>query len=140
MAVQFKLAHDLDAGWLIALWLLIHGGDPAPEGFENRQASIGTVAASAIASLAELLDEPAREAVMYGLTKMRLSDRLSGNCPGPDRAAMLERLLEFGIEVFEQGADAKARRGRRVSYFYDDVEIIALPRAQRVAAGGSAGD
>jgi hypothetical protein len=140
MAVQLNLAHDLDAGWLITLWLLIHGGDPAPEGFDNRQASIGTVAASAIASLARLLDEPACEAVTYGLTKMHLSDRLSPNCPAPDRNALLERLLEFGIEVFEQGGDPKAPRARRVSYFYDDVEIIALPRARFALVGGSAGD
>jgi hypothetical protein len=128
MAVQFNLAHDLDAGWLITLWLLVHGGDPAPEGFGNRQASVGTVAASAIAALAGLLDEPAREAVTYGLTKMRHSDRVSSHSPSPDRAALLDRLLEFGIEVLEQRADPKTGRPRRVSYFYDDVEIVALPR------------
>jgi hypothetical protein len=24
------LAHEVDAGWIMALWLAIHGGDPAP--------------------------------------------------------------------------------------------------------------
>ncbi|MGP6159539.1 MAG: hypothetical protein ACLPYS_18860 [Vulcanimicrobiaceae bacterium] len=139
MAVQFNLAHDLDAGWLVALWLLIHGCDPAPEGFDNRQASVGTVAASAIASLAVLLDEPAREAVTYGLTKMRHAEQLSPSCPAPDRSALLERLLEFGIEVLEQRANPKAGLPRRVSFFYDDVEIVALPRTLLPVAGTSAG-
>jgi hypothetical protein len=26
-----KLGHALDAGWLMALWLAIHGGDPPPQ-------------------------------------------------------------------------------------------------------------
>jgi hypothetical protein len=26
------VAHEPDAAWLIALWLAIHGGDPAPDG------------------------------------------------------------------------------------------------------------
>ncbi|MBV9918450.1 MAG: hypothetical protein JO153_18275 [Solirubrobacterales bacterium] len=26
------LAHEPDIAWLIALWIAIHGGDPAPEG------------------------------------------------------------------------------------------------------------
>jgi hypothetical protein len=39
------LAHELDAAWIIALWLAIHGGDPGPE----------TVAAQAIAALAPYL-------------------------------------------------------------------------------------
>jgi hypothetical protein len=26
-----RLAHELDAAWIIALWKAIHGGDPAPE-------------------------------------------------------------------------------------------------------------
>lgn len=28
---QITLAHELDAAWIIALWKMIHGGDPAPE-------------------------------------------------------------------------------------------------------------
>jgi hypothetical protein len=39
------LAYDLDAAWIIALWLAIHGGHPAPE----------AAAAEAIAALAPYL-------------------------------------------------------------------------------------
>src|SRR5947209_9493224 len=44
------LAHELDAAWIIALWIAIHGGDPAPE----------LVAAQAIAALAQYVNAPAR--------------------------------------------------------------------------------
>lgn len=40
------LAHELDAAWIIALWLAIHGGDPAPE----------IIAAQAIAALAQYVN------------------------------------------------------------------------------------
>ena len=40
------LAHELDAAWIIALWLAIHGGDPSPE----------VVAAQAIAALAQYVN------------------------------------------------------------------------------------
>jgi hypothetical protein len=28
---NIQVAHQLDAGWIVALWLAIHGGDPPPE-------------------------------------------------------------------------------------------------------------
>jgi len=40
------LAHELDAAWIIALWLAIHGGDLSPE----------VVPAQAIAALAEYVN------------------------------------------------------------------------------------
>ena len=42
---EIQLAHELDAAWIIALWIAIHGGDPSPE----------AVAAQAIAALAQYL-------------------------------------------------------------------------------------
>ena len=30
MPNSITLAHDLDAAWILALWLAIHGGDPPP--------------------------------------------------------------------------------------------------------------
>jgi len=30
MAMRLRLAHELDAAWIIALWKAIHGGDPGP--------------------------------------------------------------------------------------------------------------
>jgi hypothetical protein len=42
------IAHDLDPGWLIALWKAIYGGDPAID-----QVDVQTVAGRMIASLAQ---------------------------------------------------------------------------------------
>ncbi len=46
------LAHELDAAWIIALWLAIHGGDRAPE----------LIAAQAIAALAHYVNGTRQEA------------------------------------------------------------------------------
>ncbi len=46
------LAHELDAAWIIALWLAIHGGDPAPE----------IIAAQAIAALAQYVNGTRQQA------------------------------------------------------------------------------
>lgn len=45
------LAHELDADWIIALWIAIHGGDPSPE----------AVAAQAIAALAQCVNGTRQE-------------------------------------------------------------------------------
>ena len=42
---EIMFAHELDAAWIVALWLAIHGGDPAPE----------SVAAQVIAAVAPYL-------------------------------------------------------------------------------------
>ena len=52
-----ELAHALDPGWLLELWLAIHGGDPGPESKRLKQAEEHLEAASVI--LREL-DESAR--------------------------------------------------------------------------------
>jgi len=49
------IAHELDAAWIIALWLAIHGGDPAPE----------VIAAQAIAALAQYLNGTRHEAFTF---------------------------------------------------------------------------
>lgn len=49
------LAHELDAAWIIALWLAIHGGDPAPE----------VIAAQAIAALAQYVNGTRQEAFTF---------------------------------------------------------------------------
>ena len=46
------IAHELDAAWIIALWLAINGGDPTPE----------VIAAQAIAALAQYLKGTRHEA------------------------------------------------------------------------------
>jgi hypothetical protein len=52
-----ELAHALDPGWLLELWLAIHGGDPGPESKRLKHAEEHLEAASTI--LREL-DESAR--------------------------------------------------------------------------------
>ena len=47
-----------DPQWIIALWLAIHGGDPAPDGISARQTE--EIATTAIRALAGYLPPPAR--------------------------------------------------------------------------------
>lgn len=54
------LAHELDAAWIIALWLAIHGGDPAPE----------VIAAQAIAALAQYVNGTRQQA--FTLEEMKV--------------------------------------------------------------------
>lgn len=54
------LAHELDAAWIIALWLAIHGGDPAPE----------VIAAQAIAALAQYVNGTRQES--FSLEEMKV--------------------------------------------------------------------
>ena len=58
--------HEKDPGWIIALWLAIHGGDPAPEGVISAETA-ARVAAEAIKSLATRLDPPRHQAVTGAL-------------------------------------------------------------------------
>jgi hypothetical protein len=52
------LAHELDAAWIIALWIAIHGGDPAPieiaidEGLAKEAAALTGRAAQAVKGVA----------------------------------------------------------------------------------------
>jgi hypothetical protein len=55
MARPIYLAHELDAAWIIALWLAIHGGDPSPE----------IVAARAIAALAQYVNGTAEQSFTF---------------------------------------------------------------------------
>ena len=48
-----RLAHELDAAWIIALWKAIHDGDPSPE----------QIAVEAIAALSETLTAQDRVAI-----------------------------------------------------------------------------
>lgn len=57
--------HANDPGWIIALWLAIHGGDPAPEHISPAEAS--RVATQAIRALATQLDAAHAKAVTAAL-------------------------------------------------------------------------
>jgi hypothetical protein len=56
--------HRNDPQWIIALWLAIHGGDPAPEISAQKASS---VAAEAIRALAAHLDAGKAKAVTAAL-------------------------------------------------------------------------
>jgi hypothetical protein len=52
-------AHELDAAWIIALWLAIHGGDPRPE----------VIAAQAVAATAHYVNGTGRP--FFGFEQLR---------------------------------------------------------------------
>lgn len=68
---NIRLTPERDAAWLIALYLAVHGGDPAPkEGEVGRNLQQGG-ALRAIAALSEALDEKARDAVLNVLAPLQ---------------------------------------------------------------------
>jgi hypothetical protein len=56
--------HKNDPEWIIALWIAIHGGDPAPE-ISAQKAQLA--AAEAIRALAGRLSAPQQKAVVSAL-------------------------------------------------------------------------
>jgi hypothetical protein len=69
---EFVLAHEPDIAWLIALWIAIHGGDPAPEGPVEVDETTALLAAALAARLGELYGRGAA-------TAEALQDRLAGS-------------------------------------------------------------
>ena len=69
MAVRpITAIHANDPAWIIALWLAIHGGDPAPDQHGNISADKLKFAASgAIRALAAHLDPAQAKAVVTAL-------------------------------------------------------------------------
>ncbi len=60
--------HTNDPAWIIALWLAIHGGDPAPDQHGAISAEKAKIAAaSAIRALAAHLDPAQAKAVVSAL-------------------------------------------------------------------------
>jgi hypothetical protein len=57
--------HANDPGWIIALWLAIHGGDPAPDHIGRAEASRAALAI--IRELAEHLEPAQAKAVTAAL-------------------------------------------------------------------------
>ena len=60
---QITLAHELDAAWIIALWKLVHEGDPGPE----------EVAAEIIAAMSLFLKRADNSVTQQHLTKQLAS-------------------------------------------------------------------
>ena len=59
--------HKNDPQWIIALWLAIHGGDPAPEVISTRQ--VEELSVKVIRSLTGYLPEAKAKAVQAALGK-----------------------------------------------------------------------
>lgn len=57
--------HKNDPQWIIALWLAIHGGDPAPDVISERQ--IDAIAVDAIRSLSAYLPAAKAKAIAAAL-------------------------------------------------------------------------
>ena len=57
-------AHELDAAWIIALWLAIHGGDPRPE----------VIAAQAVAATAHYVNGTGRPFFGFEQLKARFGE------------------------------------------------------------------
>jgi len=77
---EIYLADELEAGWIIALWKAIHGGDPGAE----------QIAAQAIAALAQYVAAPAQ-------TSFTLAD-------------LKEQFGKLGVQVTERGKEAEGAK------------------------------
>jgi hypothetical protein len=111
------LAHELDAAWLIALWLAIHGGDPAQ--------SEGDVAAAAGQMIAALSSYAFGSAPAVSVDEIRarlahLNVNVGGRAQGSERGAAPEfrisnrngvRVVDVdGIEIILPGGGPQILR------------------------------
>lgn len=99
---ELRLTHERDAAWLVALWLAVHGGDPAPEKGEVVGHGLQQAAAlSAIAALATALDEKARKAVEHAVAPLLKEHPMKA--VGAKAAGA--RLEAMGIHLTEHAGD-----------------------------------
>jgi len=99
---DIRLAHERDAAWLIALYLAVHGGDPAPkEGTVVAHDQQLGAALAAIAALSEALDEKARDAVRHALAPIQKQFPLKS----VDAEVAEVRLEEMGIHFTDYAAE-----------------------------------
>jgi hypothetical protein len=63
---QITAIHENDPEWIIALWLAIHGGDPAPEGRVSAE-KVNAAAAAVIRAVSTHLDPAKQKAVNAAL-------------------------------------------------------------------------
>ena len=66
--LQLTRAHQLDPAWIIALWLAIHGGDPAPEGVIGKE----------VVEAAERLSASLAKSVPVSATSEQVEEHLRG--------------------------------------------------------------
>jgi len=99
---NIRLTHERDAAWLLALYLAIHIGDPAPNEGEVVSGTLQQGGAlSAIAALSEALDEKARDAVLNILAPLQKQYPMKD----VDAKVAGERLEAMGIHFTEYGGE-----------------------------------
>jgi hypothetical protein len=105
------LAHELDAAWIIALWLAIHDGDPPPE---TNQA----IAKRAIAALTTVIEPEAGKTV--GEIVASLNDggaKLQDNLTLAELQAAMSR-LNVEVVASEDSKPAVAMRDLAINRQY----------------------
>jgi hypothetical protein len=101
-AKGIRLTHERDAAWLVALYLAIHGGDPAPkEGTVVAHDQQQGAALGAIAALSEALDEKTRDAVRHALAPIQKQFPLKS----VDAEVAGERLESMGIHFTDYAGE-----------------------------------
>ncbi len=107
---ELRLTHERDAAWLVALWLAVHGGHPAPKegevvGHDLQQAA----ALAAISALATALDEKARKEVDRAVAPLAKAHPMKS--VGAKAAAA--RLEAMGVRLTEHAGDKLTADGVR---------------------------
>ena len=114
---EIELIHERDASWLMALWLAIHGGDPAPEGPVSREFQEGA-ALGAIEALSAALDAKTMEAVRHAVAPALQRGRSKATAP----EAELKDLTGLGIHIKEYATEHERTRAHAVASAQDRVQ------------------
>jgi hypothetical protein len=116
---NIRLTHERDAAWLIALYLAVHGGDPAPkEGTVVVHDQQLGAALAAIAALSEALDEKARDAVRHAIAPIQAQFPLKSL----DAEVAGTRLEAMGIQFTDYAAEPA--HGAKVT---EELQLLRRP-------------
>lgn len=100
------LAHERDAAWLLAIYLAVHGGDPAPK--ENTTVSLvvqEAAALNAISALSLALDEKTHLAIQHVIAPLKEQREMHS----VSATVASERLEGFGIRNSEDHPNSRDR-------------------------------
>jgi len=110
---SITLTHERDAAWLIALYLAIHGGDPAPDEGKVVEHEVQQGAAiRAIIALTQALDQGARTAVQEAIAPLQKQSHMKTVDPN----AAGKRLQAMGIRIAEYSEKAHAQEVKAESF------------------------
>lgn len=114
---QIKLAHEPDAAWIIALWLAIHGGDPAPDRLTVTDAEAVKVAKIAATSLLTYMSAiAAGDAEVLG---------------AESRAALGSAVKRIGAELLAAPEPSKVVQPTPYCFRFQG-QTICIPRPKKV--------